>query len=105
LRLDVAEAEGATISSNLVGALRSLGVGVALADVGVAALPLDALARDPFDALHLQPEVLGVSSLLRATTAVASALGLSVTTTEGNVLGVEDIANMRVQKQVAVRAA
>jgi diguanylate cyclase (GGDEF)-like protein len=75
LRLDV----GASMSVETAKALDALGVSLALNDVGVGQLPLEALSSLPFAALQLHPSALDSPDLVRASTALAAALNLSLT--------------------------
>jgi EAL domain-containing protein (putative c-di-GMP-specific phosphodiesterase class I) len=75
LCLDVPEA-GAAVS---LSPLRAAGVSLALDEVGASPLALQALAGAPFDSLRVHRSVLDSADLLRATSAIGTALGMSVT--------------------------
>ena len=76
LHLDVTNLDGPTVK--ILDGLRSLGVVLSLDEVGAGPLPLDALSAAAFEALLLHPNALGSRELVRATTAVAEALGMTV---------------------------
>jgi diguanylate cyclase (GGDEF)-like protein len=79
LRLDFADGMPVTVAT----ALDDLGVSLALDDVGIGQIPLDALTNLPFSALHLHPCAVDSADLVRAATALAAALDLCLTAPAG----------------------
>jgi EAL domain-containing protein (putative c-di-GMP-specific phosphodiesterase class I) len=82
LRLEVRESavtQDDRSSARVLAALRQLGVRLALDDVGAGLSSLASLSRLPVDVLKIASSAVTLPGVVRATVALASALGMSVT--------------------------
>lgn len=89
LHLEVADTD---LTGGVLRGLRALGVEVWLGGVGLERLPIAAISTLPLDGLSLDPAAVGAPNVVRATTAVAEALGLKVTVAEREALPVSELA-------------